>query len=136
MKKVTIKFPHNGMRITEFVTSLTDELDNDQTKFEAMFKGLKEMTDNGDIWFKNYEHDGDNINGVFILDSDESVTRMAPHRAYLETATGFIETTVEDISFDDFAAFAAERDDTNVQYARKIELNPDRVAGNGDGIMK
>jgi hypothetical protein len=93
------------------------------------------MTDNGDIWFKNYEHDGDNINGVFILDSDESVTRMAPHRAYLETATGFIETTVEDISFDDFAAFAAERDDTNVQYARKIELNPDRVAGNGDGIM-
>jgi|TARA_B110000305_G_C19291247_1_gene564307 hypothetical protein len=135
MKKVTIKFPHNGMRITEFVTSLTDELDNDQTKFEAMFKGLKEMTDNGDIWFKNYEHDGDNINGVFILDSDESVTRMAPHRAYLETATGFIETTVEDISFDDFAAFAAERDDTNVQYARKIELNPDRVAGNGDGIM-
>jgi|TARA_B110000240_G_C13410498_1_gene414973 hypothetical protein len=135
MKKVTIKFPHNGMRITEFVTSLTDELDNDQTKFEAMFRGLKEMTDNGDIWFKNYEHDGDNINGVFILDSDESVTRMAPHRAYLETATGFIETTVEDISFDDFAAFAAERDDTNVQYARKIELNPDRVAGNGDGIM-
>jgi len=135
MKKVTIKFPHNGKRITEFVTSLTDELDNDQTKFEAMFKGLKEMTDNGDIWFKNYEHDGDNINGVFILDSDESVTRMAPHRAYLETATGFIETTVEDISFDDFAAFAAERDDTNVQYARKIELNPDRVAGNGDGIM-
>jgi len=135
MKKVTIKFPHNGKRITEFVTSLTDELDNDQTKFEAMFNGLKEMTDNGDIWFKNYEHDGDNINGVFILDSDESVTRMAPHRAYLETATGFIETTVEDISFDDFAAFAAERDDTNVQYARKIELNPDRVAGNGDGIM-
>tara|TARA_B110000879_G_scaffold157744_1_gene203722 strand:- start:1047 stop:1454 length:408 start_codon:yes stop_codon:yes gene_type:complete len=135
MKKVTIKFPHNGMRITEFVTSLTDELDNDQTKFEAMFRGLKEMTDNGDIWFKNYEHDGDNINGVFILDSDESVTRMAPHRAYLETATGFIETTVEDISFDDFAAFAAERDDTNVQYARKNELDPDRVAGNGDGIM-
>ena len=35
MKKVTIKFPHNGKRITEFVTSLTDELDNDQTKFRS-----------------------------------------------------------------------------------------------------
>ena len=34
MKKVTLKFPHNGRRITEFVTNVIDELDNDKAKFE------------------------------------------------------------------------------------------------------
>ena len=57
---------------------------------------------------------------------------MAPHRAYLESATGFIETTVEDISFDDFAEFAAERDETRVQHARKDELDPEGVATRGE----
>lgn len=138
MKKVTIKFPHNGKRITQFVTEIIDELDNDKAKFETMFNGLKAMTDDGDIWFRNYEHDGANINCTFILDSDEAVTKMAPHRAYLESATGHVETTVEDITFDEFAAFAAERDETHVQHARKAELNPEGAAaanGDGDNIM-
>ena len=132
MKKVTLKFPHNGRRITQFVTEMIDELYNDKDKLETMFNGLKTMTDEGDIWFRNYEHDGANINCVFILDSDEAVTKMAPHRAYLESATGFIETTVEDISFDDFAEFAAERDETRVQHARKDELDPEGVATRGE----
>ena len=132
MKKVTLKFPHNGRLITQFVTEMIDELDNDKDKFETMFNGLKTLTDEGDIWFRNYEHDGANINCVFILDSDEAVTKMAPHRAYLESATGFIETTVEDISFDDFAEFAAERDETRVQHARKDELDPEGVATRGE----
>ena len=127
MKKVTIKFPHNGRRITQFVNEIVYQLDNDKTKFESMFNGLKTMTEEGDIWFKNYEHDGDNINAVYILDSDESVTKMAPHRAYLETATGHIETTVEDMTFDEFAAFAAARDETHILYARKTELQPEIV---------
>ena len=135
MKKVTIKFPHNGRRITEFVTNIIDELDNDQAKFATMYNCLKGMTDEGDIWFRNYEHNGDNIDVVFILDSDTAVSKFATHRAYMETATGFIETTVEDMSFDEFAAFAADRDETHVEHARKNELDPDRVAGNGDGIM-
>tara|TARA_B100001769_G_C21961843_1_gene517567 strand:+ start:264 stop:674 length:411 start_codon:yes stop_codon:yes gene_type:complete len=122
MKKVTIKYPHNGRRITQFVTEVIDELDNDKTAYANMWNGLKTMTDEGDIWFRNYEHDGANINCVFILDSDEAVTKLAPYRAYLESATGFIETTVEDMSFDDFAAFAAERDETNIPHARKTEL--------------
>ena len=122
MKKVTIKYPHNGRRITQFVTEVTDELDNDKTAYANIWNGLKTMTDEGDIWFRNYEHDGDNINCVFILDSDEAVTKMAPYRSYLESAAGFIETTVEDMSFDDFAAFAAERDETNIQHDRKDEL--------------
>ena len=132
MKKVTIKYPHNGRRITQFVTEVIDELDNDKTAYANMWNGLKTMTDEGDIWFRNYEHDGANINCVFILDSDEAVTKMAPHRAYLESATGFIETTVEDISFDDFAEFAAERDETRVQHARKDELDPEGVATRGE----
>jgi|TARA_X000001036_G_scaffold401876_1_gene407278 hypothetical protein len=138
MKKVTLKFPHSGRRITQFVTEIIDELDNDQTAFANCFNGLKAMTDDGDIWFRNYEHDGANINCVFILDSDESVTKFAPHRTYLESATGHIETTVEDITFDEFAAFAAERDETHVQHARKAELNPEGAAaanGEGDNIM-
>ena len=102
MKKLTIKFPHNGRRITEFVTNIIDELDNDATAFASMYNGLKVMTDNGDIWFRNYEHDGDNINVVFVLDSAEAVTRIASHRAYMETATGFIATTVEEMSFDEY----------------------------------
>ena len=122
MKKVTIKYPHNGRRITEFVTQIIDELDNDKTAYANMFNGLKTMTDNGDIWFRNYEHDGDNVNCVFVLDSDTSVSTFAPHRAHLESATGFIETTVEEMSFDEFAAFAAERDETNIPHARKEEL--------------
>ena len=40
MKKVTLKFPHNGRRITQFVTEMIDELDNDKDKFETMFNGL------------------------------------------------------------------------------------------------
>ena len=47
MKKVTLKFPHNGRRLTEFVHNVIDELDNDKAKFETMFNGLKTMTDEG-----------------------------------------------------------------------------------------
>lgn len=122
MKKVTIRYPHNGRRITQFVTEIIDELDNDQTAYANMFNGLKTMTENGDIWFRNYEHDGANINCVFILDSDESVTKFAPHRTYLESATGYIDTVVEDITFDEFAAFAAERNETLIEHPRKKEL--------------
>ena len=138
MKKVTLKFPHNGRRLTEFVHNVIDELDNDKAKFETMFNGLKTMTDEGDIWFRNYEHNGDNIHCVFILDSDEAVTKMAPHRAYLESATGFIETTVEDMSFDEFAEFAAERQETRIQHPRKDGLDPEGVAqrgADGDSFM-
>jgi hypothetical protein len=127
MKKVTLKFPHNGRRITQFVTEIIDELDNDKTAFADCFNGLKTMTDEGDIWFRNYEHAGDNINCVFILDSDEAVTKMAPHRTYLETATGHIETTVEDITFDEFSAFAAERNETLIEHPRKKELAPEGI---------
>tara|TARA_E500000081_G_C6031350_1_gene304858 strand:+ start:43 stop:447 length:405 start_codon:yes stop_codon:yes gene_type:complete len=131
MKKVTLKFPHNGRRITQFVTEIIDELDNDKTAFADCFNGLKTMTDDGDIWFRNYEHSGDNINCIFILDSDESVTKMATHRAYLESATGFIETTVEDITFDEFSAFAAERNETLIEHPRKKELAPEGISKAG-----
>ena len=89
-----------------------------------MFNGLKSMTESGDIWFRNYEHNGDNINCVFILDSDTALSTFAPHQAYLESATGFIDTVVEDMTFDEFAAFAAERDETWVDHPRKTELDP------------
>jgi hypothetical protein len=128
MKKVTIKFPHNGRRITEFVTNLIDELNNNAAGFASMYNGMKEMTECGDIWFRNYEHNGENIDCVFILDSDEAVTKMADHRAFIETATGFGETTVEEMSFDEFAAFAADRDETWVDHPRKTELGGDKPA--------
>ena len=41
MKKVTIRYPHNGRRITQFVTEIIDELDNDKTAYANMFNGLK-----------------------------------------------------------------------------------------------
>ena len=129
MKKVTIRYPHNGRRITQFVTEIIDELDNDQTAYANMFNGLKTMTENGDIWFRNYEHEGDNINCVFILDSDTSLSTFAPHRTYLESATGYIDTVVEDMTFDEFAAFAADRDETLIAHPRKKELV-------GEGISK
>ena len=131
MKKVTIRYPHNGRRITQFVTEIIDELDNDKTAYANMFNGLKTMTENGDIWFRNYEHEGENINCVFILDSDTSVSNFAPHRAYLESATGYIDTIVEDMTFDEFATFAAERDETYVEHARKTELDPNYENGSG-----
>lgn len=129
MKKVTIRYPHNGRRITQFVTEIIDELDNDQTAYANMFNGLKTMTENGDIWFRNYEHEGDNINCVFILDSDTSLSTFAPHRTYLESATGYIDTVVEDMTFDEFAAFAADRDETLIAHPRKKELV-------GEGVSK
>ena len=129
MKKVTIRYPHNGRRITQFVTEVIDELDNDQTAYANMFNGLKTMTENGDIWFRNYEHEGDNINCVFILDSDTSLSTFAPHRTYLESATGYIDTVVEDMTFDEFAAFAADRDETLIAHPRKKELV-------GEGVSK
>ena len=129
MKKVTIRYPHNGRRITQFVTEIIDELDNDQTAYANMFNGLKTMTENGDIWFRNYEHEGDNINCVFILDSDTSLSTFAPHRTYLESATGYIDTVVEDMTFDEFAAFAADREETLIAHPRKKELV-------GEGVSK
>ena len=40
MKKVTIKYPHNGRRITQFVTEVIDELDNDKTAYAKATSGL------------------------------------------------------------------------------------------------
>ena len=56
---------------------------------------------------------------------------MATHRAYLESATGFIETTVEDITFDEFSAFAAERNETLIEHPRKKELAPEGISKAG-----
>lgn len=124
MKKVTIRYPHNGRRITEFVTQVIDELDNDKTAYANMFNGLKTMVENGDIWFRNYEHSGDYINCVFILDSDTALTAFEPHKTFLESATGYVDTVVEDMTFDEFAEFAAEREETWVEHPRKTELDP------------
>ena len=124
MKKVTIRYPHNGRRITQFVTEIIDDLDNDKTAYANMFNGLKTMVENGDIWFRNYEHSGDHINCVFILDSDTALTAFEPNKTYLESATGYVDTVVEDMSFDEFAAFAAEREETWVEHPRKTELDP------------
>lgn len=121
MKKVTMKFNHNGAdTFEEFYKAKLDSFAEDE--FRTLFTEIKGMVDGGDIWFRHFENVGDVNNITYIVDSDAAMENFKSARDILEAQPEFIETVVEDITFEEFAAYATEHDETFIQHDRKDAL--------------
>jgi hypothetical protein len=118
MKKVTIKLNHNGADTFEeyYKAKLDAYSDEDLTTLTTK---IKTMVDGGDIWFRHFDTDGSVNSLVYILDSADAVTTFQTARDVLESDVDFIETIVEEISFEDFAAYASEHNETDIAHERK-----------------
>lgn len=121
MKKVTIKLTHNGADTFEeyYKAKLDAFSDEDLSTIVTEVKG---MVDGGDIWFRHFHTDGSVNHLVYILDSEDAVTTFQTARSIIESDADFIETVVEDITFDDFAAYASEHNETDIAHERKDAL--------------
>lgn len=121
MKKVTIKLTHNGAdTFEEFYRAKLDTMTDDN--LTTLVTEIKGMIDGGDIWFRHFDTDGEVNNLVYILDSNNALTAFQTAKNLIEADDDHIETIIEDITFDDFASYAADNDETEIAHERKDNI--------------
>lgn len=116
MKKVSFKFSSLTNTIEEFYTSKLDELT--EAEFASVFNTMSTAVNNGDVWLRSYFIEDGKANLIWFLDSDTAILNVQPAIDILVTIDDYIEHTVDDCTFEEFAAFAASREDANISHPR------------------
>lgn len=121
MKKITINYTTSA---TDVVGALDEKMNamsaEDQVSVVKTMRGLQL---NGDLWLRHYHLEPGVLTMYYILDSDQAVENFAPAKAIYEAASGFQDLTVEEMPFEEFAAFAAEHDnDETPRSTKTVEL--------------
>lgn len=129
MKKVTINFP-----------SIVDSPEtNDIVVIKEAFQSIgipamlshigntNRLIQNGDIWFINdtLTDDGLGFTMTFILDSDEALASFTNDSLPGWSAMGGDEPVIEEMSFEEFATFASENEET--AFDPYVEFNLARM---------
>lgn len=117
MKKVTIILNNNGSESFEdFYTSIINELDS--AELTTLATNIKQLQDNGDLWFKHYyQEDGKNYL-VYIFDSADAVTSFGDAKTVIENMPLFESYQDEEITFEQFAAYASGSVETLIDNPR------------------
>lgn len=117
MKKVTISLNNNGSEsFEEFYTSIIENLDADDLTILAT--NIKQLQDNGDLWFKHYyQEDGKNYL-VYIFDSADAVTSFGDAKSVIENMPLFESYNDEEITFEQFASYASGSVETLIDNPR------------------
>lgn len=116
MKKVTITFPSVN----------SEALENNNDTIRAAFESLSvpdmlghigktfRLIQNGDIWFMHDYATEDKLgfNMIFILDSEDALAEFNENSLPGWTAMGGNDPVVEDMTFEEFATFASENEET------------------------
>lgn len=117
MIKATITLNNNGSESFEdFYTSIINELDS--TELTTLATNIKQLQDNGDLWFKHYyQEDGKNYL-VYIFDSADAVTSFGDAKTVLEDMPLFESYQDEEITFEQFATYASGSVETLIDNER------------------
>lgn len=117
MKKVTIILNNDGSEtFEEFYTNMIESLDSDH--LSVLAGNVKELQDNGDLWFKHYYQENDNNYLVFIFDSNEAVTNFGSGKSVIENMPLFDSYQEEEITFEQFATYASGSTETLINNTR------------------
>lgn len=113
MKKVIISLDSGSTTdVNEFYTSTVSNLsDEDLTTIGLT---VRELTENGDIWFKHYYIENNECKLVYVMDSESAVTNFAPALAIFESLSLYNSTNVQDLTFENFADYASEFEETSI----------------------
>lgn len=117
MIKATITLNNNESESFEdFYTSIINELDS--TELTTLATNIKQLQDNGDLWFKHYyQEDGKNYL-VYIFDSADAVTSFGDAKTVLEDMPLFESYQDEEITFEQFATYASGSVETLIDNER------------------
>jgi uncharacterized SAM-dependent methyltransferase len=116
MKKVSFKFSSLANTIEEFYTSKLDKLTEDE--FVSVFNTMRTAVNNGDVWLRSYFIEDGKANLVWFLDSDTSIINVQSAIDILVTIDDYIEHTIDSSTFEEFAAYAASNEDTDISHPR------------------
>lgn len=117
MKKVTITLNNDGSEsFEEFYAGIIDNLDTDH--LAVLAGNVKELQDNGDLWFKHYYQENEKNYLVYIFDSADAVTNFGPGKSVIENMALFDSYADEDITFEQFAAYASASTETLINNTR------------------
>lgn len=116
MKKVSFKFSSLANTIEEFYTSKLDKLTEDE--FVSVFNTMRTAVNNGDVWLRSYFIEDGKANLVWFLDSDTSIINVQSAIDILVTIDDYIEHTIDSSTFEEFAAYAASNEDSNISHPR------------------
>jgi uncharacterized SAM-dependent methyltransferase len=121
MKKVSFKFSSLANTIEEFYTSKLDKLTEDE--FVSVFNTMRTAVNNGDVWLRSYFIEDGKANLVWFLDSDTSIINVQSAIDILVTIDDYIEHTIDSSTFEEFAAYAASNEDTDISHPRIEAIN-------------
>lgn len=121
MKKVTIKFTSATDDIETFVTGKFDSLDD--ATLASLHSTIGTNTTNGNIWLRHYCIEGSQAHMIYILDDADAVTAVQPALTLMAGIAGYVETVTEDMTFDEFSAYAADHRETEIVHSRKTALD-------------
>ena len=116
MKKVTLTFQsvysEVGGSADEGLKNLLDQLD--RGTLVTHINSTASLLNDGDIWFIStaLTEDGLGVYVTFILDSDDALDRFQSESLPGWQAAGLSEFYEENITFEKFASFAAENNET------------------------
>jgi hypothetical protein len=117
MKKIIFKFTSSSANtIEEFYTSKVDELS--EADFASVFNTMRTAVNSGDVWLRNYSVDNNEACLVWFLDSDAAVSNVQSAIDILVTLDDYIEHTVNNCTFEEFAAYASANEDCNISHPR------------------
>lgn len=117
MKKIVFKFTSSSANtIEEFYTSKVDELSEDD--FASVFNTMRTAVNSGDIWLRSYSVENNEACLTWFLDSDAAVSNVQPAIDILVTIDDYIEHTVDNCTFEEFAVFASANEDCNISHPR------------------
>jgi hypothetical protein len=122
MKKLTFKFSNSADTIEEFYTSQMDKLTESQ--FVSIYEKIQIAIANGDVWLRHYCLVDSEAHLIWFLDSADSQTNFQPVIEILETLDDYITLDAEEVTFEEFATFAAAHEESIIPHARKEALNP------------
>ena len=116
MKKVSFRFSSSADNIEEFYSSKLDELT--EVEFTSVFQTMSNAVNSGDVWLRSYFVEDTTAHLVWFLDSDTAVNNVQSAIDILVTINDYIDHTVVDCTFEEFAAYAQSNEDSNISHPR------------------
>jgi len=120
MKKVSFKFSSSADTIEEFYTSKVDKLS--EAEFASIFKTMSNAVNSGDVWLRNYFVEDNTAHLVWFLDSDTAVNNVQPAIDILVTIDDYIDHSIIESTFEEFAAYAQSNKETNIMHPRVTSM--------------
>jgi len=118
MKKLVVQYINdNGFNtFDEFYANKIESLNEED--LATLISVVQSATSNGDIWYKcHYQEDNANY-FTYIFDSQDAVDNFAPVLSIFETSEGYVSTNITEMSFEEFATYAATRQESDNGHER------------------